>query len=457
MTRTFATLFQGGDLAGVGLQAAGLEHLWGVELEPDIAAVAEMNGFSSIVVDVREVDFTALAAPYWLHMSPPCINASVAKTDGGETDLDGELAAACVRAIEALRPGVVSLKNVWGYRTFAAFKSILRALSENGYKADFWHLNSADYGVPQTRQRLILLARRDGVYPRKPGPTHAEVDDSPQLSLFASSTPPWVGWYEAIEDLIPTLPDSEFAPWQLERLPAELTTMLVEGDGAGREYGEIYKPVHAPSPTVNGSSDRHRAFLVEGTAAGVDNKFDLPVRKDDEPSMTIRGATHKGMPRAFLLSNNAQEYADGVREGEEPAHSITQQSGGRYRALLVPGGNANSFSVRLSHEPARVIGDTERVGNLPRALLMTEDSKSVTGDALAPAQTVVSSSRETNRRAWLQHGRVVKMTPRALARFQSVPDWYVLPEKASLACKVIGNGVPCLLMQRIAESVVKDD
>jgi len=47
--------------------------------------------------------------------------------------------------------------------------------------------------------------------------------------------------------------------------------------------------------------------------------------------------------------------------------------------------------------------------------------------------------------------RVVAMTPRCLARFQSVPDWYILPDKRALAAKVIGNMAPPLLMQRIAE------
>jgi DNA (cytosine-5)-methyltransferase 1 len=48
---------------------------------------------------------------------------------------------------------------------------------------------------------------------------------------------------------------------------------------------------------------------------------------------------------------------------------------------------------------------------------------------------------------------VVKITPRGLARFQSVPDWYILPKPDTLAAKIIGNGVPCLLYQRIAESM----
>jgi site-specific DNA-cytosine methylase len=55
-------------------------------------------------------------------------------------------------------------------------------------------------------------------------------------------------------------------------------------------------------------------------------------------------------------------------------------------------------------------------------------------------------------RAWLEHGRVVQMTPRALARFQSAPDTYQLPQSNKLACRVIGNGVPSLLAQRVAES-----
>jgi DNA (cytosine-5)-methyltransferase 1 len=46
------------------------------------------------------------------------------------------------------------------------------------------------------------------------------------------------------------------------------------------------------------------------------------------------------------------------------------------------------------------------------------------------------------------------MTPRALARFQSFPDWYELPENARLAAKGIGNACPPLLMQRIYEHLL---
>ena len=62
------------------------------------------------------------------------------------------------------------------------------------------------------------------------------------------------------------------------------------------------------------------------------------------------------------------------------------------------------------------------------------------------------------RRAWLFNGRVVAMTPRCLARFQSFPDSYILPDPNwltganDLACRVIGNAVPPLLYQRVIEA-----
>jgi DNA (cytosine-5)-methyltransferase 1 len=50
---------------------------------------------------------------------------------------------------------------------------------------------------------------------------------------------------------------------------------------------------------------------------------------------------------------------------------------------------------------------------------------------------------------------VVAITPRCLARFQSFPDWYELPAKRTLAATGIGNAVPPLLMQRIAEGLLR--
>ncbi len=71
-----------------------------------------------------------------------------------------------------------------------------------------------------------------------------------------------------------------------------------------------------------------------------------------------------------------------------------------------------------------------------------------------PWFTVTTGGSKHPVRAWLQCGRVVAMTPRALARFQSFPDTYVLPEKKSLASFGIGNAVSPLAYQRIIEGLL---
>jgi DNA (cytosine-5)-methyltransferase 1 len=65
----------------------------------------------------------------------------------------------------------------------------------------------------------------------------------------------------------------------------------------------------------------------------------------------------------------------------------------------------------------------------------------------AAAVPTLARFRQAIRRCGLS-----SMTPRALARFQSFPDWYELPERNALACKIIGNAVPPLLMRRVMEA-----
>lgn len=51
-------------------------------------------------------------------------------------------------------------------------------------------------------------------------------------------------------------------------------------------------------------------------------------------------------------------------------------------------------------------------------------------------------------------GRVLQLSVRALARFQSFPDWYVLPERVALAGRIIGNAVPPLMARSLVRSTL---
>jgi DNA (cytosine-5)-methyltransferase 1 len=371
--RTLATLFSGGGLFDVGAQAAGLTPIWAVERDPDIAAVYRTNhpDGTCLVRDVGEVDYTLLPVSDWLHASPSCVNASRARaTGGGETEEDRQAAKAIVRALERL-PRIFSLENVWRYRTFDAFQMVTQQLDRLGYTWDFWHLNAADYGVPQTRKRLILVARRDGPQPRRPGPTHCQGG-----SLF---DPPWVSWYEAIEDLLPTLPADELAPWQVRRL---------------REHP-------------------HTSFLVSSTPS-LDGKG---FRSEEEPAYTVMASPFSPI-RAVLVEGRNGSPGGGPDPRPDDAPAFTLTTSHPPRAVLVEGQNGS---------PDR--GPISRLDDAPAFTLTTSH----------PPRALVE-------------GRCVQLSPRALARLQSIPGGYVLPERRRLAGQIIGNGVPPLLAQRVVEA-----
>jgi site-specific DNA-cytosine methylase len=91
MSFTFRTLCSGGELFGVGAAAAGWQHVDGYELRPDIAAVAQQNGFDVRVADICAVDYSSLVPVDHLHASPSCKTASTANTGATETPEDLEV------------------------------------------------------------------------------------------------------------------------------------------------------------------------------------------------------------------------------------------------------------------------------------------------------------------------------------------------------------------------------
>lgn len=112
------------------------------------------------------------------------------------------------------------VENVRGYAKSRSLQQIKNTLYNLGYWFDCAFVNAADFGVPQFRERLILRASSLGAIPKLPSPqTH-------------------VGWYVAIEDLLPSLQHSQLTTGQLLQLHAcELDqTLLIERIGARSGY-----------------------------------------------------------------------------------------------------------------------------------------------------------------------------------------------------------------------------
>ena len=131
------------------------------------------------------------------------------------------------------------------------------------------------------------------------------------------------------------------------------------------------------------------------------------------------------------------------------------------KAFIVHATDQRSMPVREAHEPLFTQVAMQDNVNFPRAFVQLGGKTDFLPDD-APSNTVVSGNANTGARAVLlsdqttgcANGRVVKLNARCLARLMTVPDWYELPTSNSLAGRIIGNGIPSLFYQRIAESLL---
>ena len=217
------TYFSGGGLVEEGLKGI-IDPVVAVEYDRKISGVYRNNfGQHIVTADVRDVDPKELVKHIdgeveYFHASPVCKNYSQAKSNVGEVELDKETAKSTADFINAVKPRVVTIENVKGYRDSEAIKIITNALDKNGYKWDADVYNAADYGGYTNRERLIVRAVKNGNLPAKP-----------------KKQPRKGGWLEAVEDIIPTLAEKPngVAPWMDARLKAD-----------GIDWQKIEKPLY---------------------------------------------------------------------------------------------------------------------------------------------------------------------------------------------------------------------
>lgn len=217
------TYFSGGGLVEEGLKGI-IDPVVAVEYDRKISGVYRNNfGQHIVTADVRDVDPKELVKQIdgeveYFHASPVCKNYSQAKSNSGEVELDKETAKSTADFIDAVKPRVVTIENVKGYKDSEAMKIITKALDKNGYTWDSDVYNAADYGGYTSRERLIVRAVKGGELPEKP-----------------KKQPRKGGWLEAVEDILPTLTvkESGVAPWMDARLKAD-----------GIDWQKVEKPLY---------------------------------------------------------------------------------------------------------------------------------------------------------------------------------------------------------------------
>ncbi len=202
-------LFCGGGGLTVGLKRAGFSVVGAVELDPHAASTFQANHPETrlFIQDIRYVrgdDLLALIEAESLDLlsgCPPCQGFTSLTAKYRRDDPRNQLVNEMLRLVEEIRPRAVMMENVPGLakRGNELFSPMIEKLQDIGYLVDVDILQVADYGVPQFRRRLVLLAGL-GFRISLPLPTH---------SRDGKNLPKWRTVREAIGDFASPLTLSE--------------------------------------------------------------------------------------------------------------------------------------------------------------------------------------------------------------------------------------------------------
>lgn len=324
------TYFSGGGLVEEGLKGI-IDPVAAVEYDEKISGVYRNNfGQHIVTADVRDVDPRESVKQIdgeveYFHASPVCKNYSQAKSNHAEVELDKETAASTAEFINAIKPKVVTIENVKGYKDSDAMKTITDALDANGYTWDADVYNAADYGGYTNRERLIVRAVRDGKLPAKP-------------EKMARKR----GWYEAVADIIPTLTEKKngVANWMDISLKAD-----------GIDWRNIDKPLYVMGSAYADGKIPH-AFADELLPTLRTKSGDVIVMPD--------GKVYRAMGRVLArVSGVSDDYK--MPFSENLSHTIigngipTQLTEHVIAPLLT--GSDPKFSIRTYHGSGAKEGD----------------------------------------------------------------------------------------------------
>ena len=149
----------------LGVHRAGFKHVALIDNDAHACQTLKRNFKSTRVIraDIRKLRrLERFRGVDLIAGGLPCPPFSIAGKQLGASD-ERNLFPAMFEIVRAARPKAVMIENVAGlmHPKFEAYRSSIReSFAELGYKTYFKLLNAADFGVPQRRQRVIIVALR---------------------------------------------------------------------------------------------------------------------------------------------------------------------------------------------------------------------------------------------------------------------------------------------------------
>lgn len=173
VNKTAVSLFCGAGGMDVGFNRAGFETVWANDFDKDACLTYEKNFGPHVVQgDINNLlgELVSFKGVDCLFGGPPCQGFSVA----GNMDPNDErskLVISYMTAVEKVQPKVFVMENVKALGTLSKFQlvreELYRRAQKMGYETELLVLNSKDFGVPQSRERMFLVGYKKKTFTGK--------------------------------------------------------------------------------------------------------------------------------------------------------------------------------------------------------------------------------------------------------------------------------------------------
>ena len=191
------SLFSGAGGLDLGLIQAGNDVIWANDIDKDAVATYRENIGDNIVLDdIKNIDIDMIPDADVVVGGFPCQGFSQANRLRSVDDNRNQLYKFFYNTIKIKQPKFFIAENVKGILSLGkgeVIKQIVSDFEKAGYITSVNLVNMADYGVPQTRQRVIIIGQRKDLGEKQifkfPEPTHSKTGEPKK----------WVSIKEAID------------------------------------------------------------------------------------------------------------------------------------------------------------------------------------------------------------------------------------------------------------------
>ena len=322
-------VFSGAGGSSLGFALEGFKIAGGLEIDLKASLSYRFNLQAPVLVgDANRVspgdflDFLGLDSVDVMIACPPCQGFTRMRIyrlrKRGSEDPRNALAVRLLEYVGRIKPKVLVYENVPGVLEWsggAYARALLNGLRREGYRVAYGILDAANYGAPQFRKRLILIASLDAE-PFLPPPTHG---DPRSAAVRARLLEPWRTVRDAIGDL-PPLNAGEVhpgdplhaAPDHGPRALAVIRAIPKDGGSRGHLPPELQLPCHA---RVGGFRDVYGRMRWDAPAPTVTGGVYSPskgryVHPEQDRGITLREAARlQGFPDDYRFFGNRHEIA----------------------------------------------------------------------------------------------------------------------------------------------------